>query len=386
MLNKVIKLFRKDAYQTLNLIQIDKAALINNYRYFQKAKPHAEICPVLKSNAYGHGLQLVGKFVDQKIRPPFLIVDSLYEAYELEKTGVKTPILIIGYTLPENFRVFKRLKKFVFPVYDRETATALNRHQPGARVHLKIDSGMNRLGIPLEQAPEFAEFLKKQNRLHVEGIYSHLAQASNPDNYEYTQMQARKFKEAITVFEKAGFNFKWKHLSATGGSLEIDDPEFNLVRIGAGFYGFSPYRQGTNLEKKLADNLRLALRYQTHLVQIKEIDPGAQVSYGGTFTAPERMTIGILPLGYYDGLDRRLSNRGVVTVGNKYCPIIGKVCMNLTVIDLRGVKNPRVGQEITVFENNSKAPNSLPRIARDIKSVPYNLYVNLSETTRRVMI
>lgn len=371
------KLFSR-SYQVLNLIEIKKSALISNYRFFQKLYPPTKIAPVLKSNAYGHGLKLVAKFVDQEINPPFICLDSLYEAYELEGVKIKTPILIMGYTFPKNLKTFRKLR-FVFPVYDLETAETINKHQPQAEIHFKIDTGMNRLGIQPKQVRNFIEKIKKLKNLKAGGIYSHLA---NPENKQFTRKQIKTFKEVINIFKQEGFFFQWRHISATGGSLEIKDPEFNLARIGLGFYGLSPFKKKTKLDKAL----KPALKLSSHIVQIKTIGAGERVSYGNGFKTKEKTKIGILPLGYYDGLDRKLSNKGLVFVKNKKCPIIGKICMNLTVINLNGPAQIRVGEKVIIHDDKTSSVNSIKNSAEICQTIPYTLLASLSETTRRILI
>lgn len=375
---KMINPFRHP-YQTLNLITISSEALLNNYSFWQNQNPQAGIVPVLKSNAYGHGLELVGRFIDQKMNPPFIAVDSLYEAWELEKAGVKKPILVIGYTVPDNFKIKKKLK-FHLPVFDPETALTLLRHQPQTRLHLKIDTGMNRLGIKPKQVDRFIRFLKDhQAQKQIVGIYSHFASAAS--DQDFTQKQVETFKRVVKKFEQAGFSFEWKHIAATAGSLMVKDPDFNLIRVGLGFYGYSP----PSISKKILSKLEPALKLTSQIVQVKEIAKGEIVSYDGQFRASKKMLIGALPIGYYDGLDRRLSGRGQVRVGQRFCPLVGRICMNIAMIDLSGLKKPLVGQKITVISNRPKDKNSLASLASLANTIPYDLLVGLAESTRRVL-
>jgi len=341
-------------YQTLNLIEVSKKVLKGNYEYCQKIHFESKICPVLKSNAYGHGLELVGRWLEEEIKPELVAVDSLYEAYRLEKAGIRLPVIILGYTMPENFKILKRLK-FRLPIYDEETLRVLNRWQPGIRVHLKIDTGMSRLGIRWDEVEKFVKKLKRYRLIKVEGIYTHLGQVEN-------KKQIKRFKEAIEIFEKEGFRFKWKHVLASNGVEKIFDSEFNLIRLGLGFYARKP-----------------ALKLLTRLVQVKTIKKGDWVSYGGIYKAKKKMKIGVLPLGYYDGLDRRLSNKGKVKIAGKECRILGRVCMNLTIVDLSGVRKPLAGQEVVVYEDMKKS-------AKLAGTIPYDLLVGLSETTKRVLV
>ncbi len=385
MLRKILRKYFGREYKNLNKIEISKPALRNNFNYFQSKHPHTKICPVLKSNAYGHGLKILAEFIDQEIQPRFLVVDSLYEAYELEEENINTPILIIGYTRPDNFKLKKNLN-FTFPVYDEQTIAVLAKYHPEAKVHLKIDSGMNRLGIQPNQVDDFIKLLKKYPRLNVTGIYTHLSQADDPQTKKFTNNQVKTFKSVINQFENQGFNFKWKHISATSGSEVVDDPEFNLIRTGLGFYGISPFPKETKENEQLEKNLKPALKFITHLAQIKKINKGAEISYGGTYTAKKDMKIGILPAGYYDGVDRRLSNKGVVTINGKDCPILGRVCMNLTIVDLSKVKNPQIEQVVTIYDNQTNSKNSTKNSADLANTIPYTLLVDLAPSTRRVLV
>ena len=359
--------FSKKEYKTLNLIKINKRSLLENFFFFQKQNPQAKICPVLKSNAYGHGLKLIGKFVDQEIKPEFICVDSLYEAYELEKINIKTPILILGYTFPENFK-YKKID-FRIPVFDPETLKILNKYQPGIKVHIKADTGMNRLGVKEKEIGYFIDSLLHCCNVKVEGIFSHLADADNKDE-SFSRQQIIVFKRIIKKFENAGFKFKYKHVCATGGSLKFKDPEFNLIRLGLGFY----------------QTPQPALKLVSHIVDIKEIEKNETVGYSCTFTAKKRIKIAVLPIGYYDGVDRRLSNKGGVSVGSKLCPVIGRVCMNITMVDISNAKNAKVGDEVIVYDNNLKSPNNIVNTAKIIDSTPYEVLINLSETTRRILV
>lgn len=175
-------------YQVLNEITVSRDALVSNYNYFAKLNPQAQIAPVLKANAYGHGLEGIAKLVDTHLSAPFICTDSLYEAYELYKLNIKTPILIMGYTDPANYAVWKKLP-FSFEVFDKETLLSLNQNQPGAKVHIKLDTGMCRLGLQSQDIPDFIKTLKTCSNLVVEGIFSHFSQADNPGKATFTNRQ-----------------------------------------------------------------------------------------------------------------------------------------------------------------------------------------------------
>jgi len=372
-------------YQTLNEITINSSALINNYNYFQKINPSAQICPVLKSNAYGHGLLPIAKFIDSHIKTSYIMVDSLYEAYELFKQKIKTPIMIMGYTDPQNYSVWKKLP-FTFTVYDIESLKNLNQYQPGAKIHIKLDTGMCRLGIQKNDIPAFIEVLKKCSNLQIEGIYSHLSQADNPKKITFTNNQIKLFKSMISYFEKANFNFKYKHIAATAGSEIIKDPYFNLIRLGLGFYGYSPFGPHTSEGKNQKLILKPALNFTSRLALIKLIHAGSQISYGGIYTARQDESIGILTAGYFEGIPRNLSNRASFLLKNTKCSVIGNIGMNMTTIKIPRTINTKIGDKVTIISSNIGDPNSIYKLSNLLKTIPYTLLTGLHSSIKRSII
>lgn len=373
-------LFPRRKYRHLNKVLVSRSALQQNFQALQAAHPEAKVCPVIKSNAYGHGLQTVAPIFDS-FGYPFLIVDSLYEAYELSKLQVQTPILILGYTFPENFQA-KRVP-YHFAVYDLEVAQALNKYQPGCKVHVFIDTGMRREGIQLTELPVFLDQLLLLKNIEIEGVTSHFSDADNSKDMEFTRKQVTVFKMALKEFEKRGITPKWRHISASGATFKVQDKTFNLLRVGLASYGIHPLE-----EKDVAyDTLSLqpAMRFVSTVVQIKEISPGDEVGYSRSFTAKKKMIIGILPAGYYEGVDRRLSNLGVIKVRGVYCPILGRVSMNMTTIDLTHIPDAEVGDEAEVFSNNPDDENFVKKQAV-AGSISYELFVHIAESVRREVV
>jgi alanine racemase len=373
-------------YRVLNEITVSESALCSNYRYFASLNPHAAIAPVLKSNAYGHGLIEVARVVEAKLQAPFICVDSLYEAYELHKQGITSPILIMGYTDPSNYAIWKQLP-FSFGVSDIETLKSLSENQPGAKIHLKLDTGMHRLGLQPSDLPDFIKALKQYNNLVVEGIYSHLSQADNPAKATFTNRQISSFKAMTKIFEDEGFSFKWKHIASTSGASFINDPYFNLIRLGLGFYGYTPFGPHTKEGRAGRKNLRPALELTSHLAQIKTVGIGAEVSYGGTYKTKQQETLGILPLGYNEGIQRRLSNLGQFTLSNnKVCEVAGRVCMNMTIIRLSRNHAAQAGDPVTVISRDPTSPASLSRHAQQIGEIEYTVLTGLHPSIRRRIV
>lgn len=376
----------RQTYQVLNEITVSRDALVSNYQYFAKLNPQAKIAPVLKANAYGHGLEGVAKLVDSELSAPFICVDSLYEAYELYKLGIKTPVLVMGYTDPANYSVWKKLP-FNFAVFDKQTLLALDQSQPGARVHIKLDTGMCRLGLQTQDIPDFIKTLKACKNLVVEGIFSHFSQADNPGKTTFTNRQITRFKEMTKQFEDADFQFKWKHISASSGASFLRDPYFNLIRLGLGFYGYTPFGPHTKEGRVGRKNLHPALELVSHISQIKEIPVGSEVGYSGTYKAKQKETIAILPIGYNEGLRRRLSNKGFMTLKDGgLCQIVGNVSMDMCTIRLpRGAK-AIVGDPITIISRHPEDLNSLSHNSQMINDIDYTLLTGLHTSIRRRII
>ena len=367
--------FFQKKFNHLNKISILRSSLIYNFQTIQNHNPQALVAPVLKSNAYGHGLKIVAPIFD-KLHTPFICVDSLFEAWQLQNIGIQTPILILGFTLPENFKI--KPIPFHVPLFDLSTAQILNKYQKNINVHLKIDTGMNRFGIKVNELNDFLIKLKKYSNIKISGVYSHLSSADEIDNSKNKQ-QISLLKKAFKILTDHNIYPQWKHIAASAGSFYIKDPEFNLVRAGVACYGISPIKQ-TNI------NLNPVLEFKSTICQVKNIKNGETISYNETFAAPQNMTIGIIGAGYYEGLDRRLSNKGFVTVDGVSCQILGRVCMNITIIDLSKVSNPYIGQECIIYSRDSKQPNSIQNCANICQTIPYDLLVKLNETVKREVV
>ncbi|KKU89047.1 MAG: Alanine racemase [Microgenomates group bacterium GW2011_GWF2_47_9] len=371
-------------YKVLNEIEISGSNLTHNFNYFLSRNSDLAIAPVLKANAYGHGLTNIAHFVQTHLTVPFICVDSLYEAYELMKSGIKSEIFIMGYTDPTNYAVWKKLP-FIFSVWDNETIEALNRDQPGARIHIKLDTGMSRLGLMEDEITKFLGVLKKCTSLRVQGIYSHLASADDPNQASVTNSQIASFKKMVRLFEREGYDFKWKHIASSAGASYINDNYFNLIRLGLGFYGYTPFSPKSKIGQAQKNSLKPALTLRSTIAAIKKLTAGDRVGYGGTYTAKNNEEIVILPLGYNEGLSRDLSNSGSVLIKDIACPIVGRICMNMTTVKLpRAMAS--LGDKVIVVSNDPDAACSIYQIADKLNTIPYTVLTALSSTIRRRVI
>jgi alanine racemase len=373
MLGFLSKILRGQSHP-LNKIYISQVNLRHNYQYLASLKPGIKVAPVLKSNAYGHGIGLVGQILEEE-DVPFFCVDSLLEAYQLRRAGVKSEILIMGFIDPRS--LMNRKTDFQFAIYDLDLAKVINKYQKGAKIHIFVDTGMNREGVKLKDLDQFIKKLKELKDLQVVGLMSHLAHADHPRNFQ-TQKQYQNFKKALEIVKNNQIKLDWYHL---GGSVFINyvtKETCNLVRSGIELYGID--RSGRNKQ------LRPVLSMYTKIVQIKEISLSDEVGYEGDFKASKKMVIGILPIGYNDGVDRALSGKGSVLVKDVTCQILGLISMNMTTVDLTAVKDPQVGDEVVIFSDKKESTNSIEKSAQLANLTPYVLLVHLINTTRREII
>ncbi|MBI2621603.1 MAG: alanine racemase [Candidatus Levybacteria bacterium] len=360
-------------YVPLNVVEVSKSSLIHNYKYLTKLAG-IPVAPVLKSNAYGHGIELVGKILDP-LSPPMFCVDSIFEAYQLLKIKIKTPVLVMGYVSGENLKI-KKLP-FSFSAYTNEMLENVAKFQPQAPVHIFVDTGMHREGVPLEHLERFIRKAQKFG-LKIAGLMSHSAKPDDPFHIN-TVRQIKNFKEAFNIGKRLGVEFAYIHLFASVGVMNIKNFSMrgNMARVGKALYGIDVVEN--------SEELRPALELKSTIIQVKDLKKGERVGYDLVFKAPKDMVTAVLPIGYNDGVDRRLSNKGFVQVNGIYCQIIGRVSMNITVIDVTDVKNPRVGQKVIIFSNRPKDKNSIFNVSQVCDAIPYELMSHIYPTTRRVL-
>lgn len=374
MLQPIQQALRRN-YQPLNKILVSKKHLKKNYSHLSRLNPSIKVAPVLKSNAYGHGIVEVAQILDT-LKLPFLCVDSLYEAYQLLNIDIKTPILIMGYVAPLSLKT-KRLP-FSYAVFDKEMLQAIAKYQPHAGIHLFVDTGMGREGMLMSEIEELAGFAQK-SRLKIEGVMSHLAMPDKPQN-PFTQKQILNFKKAIQILKNKKIDPKWKHVASSVGLLELKNYQGllgNASRTGIGLYGIDPIGRDAKLLPVLS--------FQTHIAQVKWLSKGDKVGYDFTYEAKDRRRVAVLPVGYNDGIPRALSNKGFVKIKKIYCPIVGKVSMNITMVDITET-NAKKGEVVEVFSNKTQDRNSILNTAKLANTIPYVILTNLHPSTKREVV
>jgi alanine racemase len=351
-------------------IEIDERRLRENVRFFRGLLGKGtKLMAVVKANAYGHGATLVAPRLGSEV--DWFGVDSLEDAEELASVGVEGPILIMGHTEPADVRrvVSGGFRQVLFR---RDVAEALSRAARAegkpARVHLKVETGLNRLGVEPKDAPGLAEGLEG---LEVEGIYTHFADVEDPESRLYRR-QIERLREAVALLP----NPPLVHASPTAGALLHPEGFLTLARVGIGLYGVWP-SPATRRAAEGRGALYPVLAWKSRIAQVKTVPAGGTVGYDVTYRAPSERRIAVVPVGYYDGYDRRLSNRGLVLVGGRRVPLVGRVAMNMLMADVTEVR-AREGDEVVLLGEQGEESITAEEMAETIGTIAYEVLARLN--------
>jgi alanine racemase len=367
----------KIKYQPLIEVRVFKDALLNNLRIFQKKYPNLQIAPVIKSNAYGHGMVEVAKILDSQPKA-FFMVDSFYEALVLRRAGIKSKILMLGFNWIEQL-TNPRLKNCSMGIIDfttlQEVAAKLKRP---VSYHLKIDTGMHRQGLWGEEVNQAIGLIKSNPNFILEGLCSHLADADGATQ-EFTNRQIKLWNETAAKFKQNFPTIKYFHLANTAGTFFTSEITANVARIGIGLYGLN----NSQFEKL---DLKPALEMASIVSSVKTISAGEKVGYNITYQAPKEAKIATVPAGFNEGVDRRLSNKGFYRIKGQNCPLRGKVSMNISSVEVTDVPGVKVGDEVIIISRNPNDENSVENIAKMCGTVHYEILVHIPQHLRRIIM
>ncbi len=326
--------------------EIDLKAIECNLRAIKShIQEGTKLCAVVKANAYGHGaIAVAQKAVEAGAE--YLAVATLDEGLELRRAGFMTPILILGLVPPEAAATVVE-NGLTQAVCDLDMAQALStaaeKQGRGAKVHLKVDTGMGRIGVRPEDAGIIAGLIQMMPGIEVEGVFSHFAEADIKDK-SFVRQQLEAFRQAICNMRAQGVEPAIRHIAESAAILEIPDAHFNMVRAGIIEYGLWPSDEVT---RPIA--LRQAMRLCARIAYIKNVHIGETIGYGRQFVAARESRIATLPIGYADGYIRAYAGHGVVELRGKRAPIAGRVCMDQVMIDVTDISDAQVGDEVTLF-------------------------------------
>ena len=362
--------------------EVDLDAIYHNIIEMRKhIRPDTLLLAVIKADAYGHGAVAVAKALEDEV--DYYAVAHLEEAEELRRYGIQTPILILGTCVPEEFEDLIR-HQITINIYRLEDAKKLSETaqamQQTAKVHIKLDTGMHRIGFPCnEQAVEDIKKIAALPGLELEGIFTHFAKADekNKEAFEY---QLNQFRYMLGVLENEGIRFPIRHAANSAAIMEAGDLELDMVRSGISTYGLYPSEE---VEKDTAD-LRPAMALRSRITHVKTLPAGEGIGYGWTYTTTRETKVATIPTGYADGSKRALSNQGRVLIHGISAPIIGRVCMDQFMVDVTDVPNVKVGDMATLFGRDGNAWLPVEELANASASFNYEFVCGLTRRVPRI--
>jgi alanine racemase len=375
----------------LSWIEIDARALEQNITAIQSnlAKGCC-LVPVIKANAYGHGYLEIARLLDPK-GFTFLAVHNLEEALLLRAGGIKSNLLILGYIpLADLQTAIESGFDFVISSVDtlKKLAGIVTAKSP-ARCHVKLETGTNRQGVNREELPAVIECFKSNPHLKLAGVSTHFANIEDTTDHSYAELQVARYKELKAMIEDAGFVIKYAHLASSAASLLFPHTHFNLARVGIALYGHWPSKE-TYLSYRLAGKqnnmLRPVLSWKTLIGQIKDVRKGEYIGYGTTYRATANLKIAVLPIGYFDGYDRQISNTGYVLVNGMRAPVRGRICMDMFMVDVTDIPNVSLETEVVLIGRSGDEMIRAEDIAGWTNTINYEVLARLGMHLKRKVI
>lgn len=366
---------------------VDITAILENMeRMHENLRPGTQMIGVIKTDGYGHGAVPIGKELEKLDYVFGYAVATAEEALSLREAGLQKPVLILGYTFPYCYEelIRQEIRPAVFRVDTiRSLDACAEKLGKKALVHVKVDTGMSRVGIrPDEEGLSFLRQLSELSHIEIEGIFTHFARADEQDK-SAARGQLAQFNEFVEKAERLlNMTIPIKHCSNSAGILTMPEANLSLVRAGITLYGLSPSKE---VPRELL-SLRPALSLKSHLVYVKEVDAGTPVSYGGVYVTKQRMRIATVPVGYGDGYPRSLSNKGYVLIRGKRAPILGRVCMDQFMADVTAIPEAQEGDEVTLIGTDGAEEITMEKLGELSGRFNYELACDLGKRIPRVYV
>jgi len=374
--------------KTLSYIEISKKNLIHNIKQFRNfIKKETLICAVVKSNAYGHGDEEAVRILSPHV--DYFQINSIEELKRIKKYTTK-PILVLGYVGKNDLEKVIKLG-CILSVFDlhhlfmiNRIAKKLNKKQ---KVHIAIDSFLGREGIMPNDAEIFIQNLNRTKSIIVDGIYSHFANIEDTTNFSHAQKQINTYKNVMEIFKKYGLKNIKTHISATSGVMvyEKNKKQNDIVRIGIGTYGMWPSEY---LKNTLADKIELkpVLTWKTHIAQVKVLPLGYSVGYGLTYMTKKETKVAVIPQGYADGFSRELSNKGEVLIAGTRCEVLGRVAMNMFVVDVSHLPDIKEEDEVVLLGQQGKEVISAEELAQKQNTINYEITTKINSLLPKMIV
>ena len=349
----------------------------------KKAGQGPKVMAVIKADGYGHGAAEIGQYIYDEA--DYFGVATIEEAVELREAGIDKPILVLGYTSPSLYG--QNLKYDVEQtVYTMEAAEKISEEavKSGrtARIHIALDTGMTRIGVsPDEKGLAFVQAVQRLPGISVVGLFSHLSCADMADK-TYTREQLARFDFFVELLEKNHISIPVKHVCNSAGIMELDDHRYDMVRAGIILYGLYPSEE----VRKEALELAPAMEWKTHVVNIMEPEMNRGISYGATYVTDHPCRIATISIGYADGYPRSLSNKGWVLIHGKKAPIVGRVCMDQTMVDITDIPDVKMEDVVTLIGRDGEERISVEDMADLSGSFNYEFVCDVGQRVKRIYL
>ena len=340
---------------------------------------------VVKADAYGHGaVRCAKKLAAAGI--DWFGVALPEEGLELRENKIQTPILCLGgfWSGQENFVIENNLTPVIFRLDIAEKLNdAARKKDTIVDVHIKIDTGMGRIGIRFEEANSFAEQLKRLSNLRIDGIMTHFAAADNLAENNFTNLQIKQFNEAVKIFEAKGFQPTYRDLANSPGAVAHPNSHGNMVRLGGVLYGLG----GDVLPAEIVKpELKPVLSLHTRIAQLKRVPKGETLGYSRTYTTTKDSIIATVPIGYQDGYSRSLSNNGRAIINKKYVPIVGRISMDWTILDVTEAPEAKVNDEVILIGKSGKLHVTSEELAQKTDTISYEITCGINRRVTRIYV
>ncbi|NWF90371.1 MAG: alanine racemase [Ignavibacteriaceae bacterium] len=362
---------------------ISLSNLKRNFLNIKKKVKNSKIMAVVKADAYGHGVKEIVFTLNslESLKPDYYAVAFIDEAIELRSLGISEPILIFEPIFEEDAESIYRFN-LIPTVFSQKHIEILEQNRPAyfiekLKLHVKVDTGMNRLGIPFSEAVEFTRSLSKLKNFEIDGIYTHLA-TSDERNKVFAKLQLKRFNDVLNKLKSEKINYGLSHAANSGAILDLPEAYYDMVRPGVSLYGNYP-----SLETSESIKLYPVMSIISHIASVKQIKKGESVSYGRKFIANKTCKIAAVPIGYADGFSRSFTNRFKVLINGKYYNQVGTVTMDRIMINVE-LDNVKIGDEVILLGEKRKQKISAWDWSKKLGTIPYEITCGISKRVRRI--
>lgn len=378
---------RIDQIEKRSWVEVDLRQIENNYLLYKKAlAKDANIMAVIKADAYGHGDAMVARTLSS-LGVKLFAVSNIDEAVGLRNAGINGEILILGYSSPMYANTLHYLD-LTQAIVSEEYALALAKSGYDIKCQFAVDTGMNRIGIPSYNPKEAATIIKAySSKLRVTGIFTHLcvADGASDDDRQYTSMQLKRFKAVVDQIKD--LHLPYIHCYNTAGGLyHLKDDDFNqdignIVRVGIALYGLKPDKNNV-----LPEGIKPAMTWKSVISRVQKLDIGETISYGRTFTTTRPSLIATVTTGYADGYNRLLSNKGFVMIKGQKAPIVGRICMDQTLVDVTDIPDVKMGDVVVLMGESGDLSYTADDMAADLGTIGYEIICGISKRVQRFYV